>query len=117
MTHAAFIPIGMETANAAVLRDSATAMQAFRARLGRYATFTNDQGTGYTAGDTGCRWTNGGLNHSNSTIFEGDATVQRLMITSVTNGTHTVVIEYQTTKGGKHAYDFIADDLFSETWV
>ena len=116
-TNAAFVPLGASTANAAVLRDNAVAMQAISANVSEYSQCANDTGTGYTTGDTGCRWTNGDLNHTNSAIFEGDATVQRLFIEQLTNGSHTVVIEYQTTKGGKHAYDFIADDLFSETWV
>jgi hypothetical protein len=33
------------------------------------------------------------------------------------NGSHSVLIKYGTTKGGKHAYDYVADDFFSENWV
>lgn len=43
--------------------------------VGTYDQCSNDQGTGYTSGDTGCRWINGNLQQSNSLYNEGDATV------------------------------------------
>lgn len=78
---------------------------------------SNDIGDGYGAGDTGCRWTNGNLQPNNSLYREGEATVQRLALKDLTTGDHTVTIEYQTTKGGKHAYDFETDDTYSENWI
>jgi hypothetical protein len=82
-----------------------------------YEQCANDDGDGYSTGDTGCRWTGGALNASNSTLHEDDATVQRLAIDNLTTGDHTVTIKYGTTKGGKNAYDFLTDDTFSEDWV
>lgn len=75
---------------------------------------SNDDGDGYTGADVGCHWINGNLNASNSTYHEGDATVQRLAIDNLTTGDHTVIIKYGTTKGGKHAYDYLTNDNFSE---
>lgn len=69
------------------------------------------------AGTGPCTWTNGDLNGSNSAYYEEDSTVQRLAIDGLANGTHTVTIEYQTTKGGKHAYDFLTNYNASESWV
>ena len=39
-----------------------------------YSQCSNDLGTGYTTGDTGCRWTNGNLQHNNSLYREAAAT-------------------------------------------
>jgi len=82
-----------------------------------YSQCSNDDGDGYTTGNTGCRWVNGNLQHSNSTYYESDATPQLLAIQDLPTGDHTVTIKYGTTKGGKHAYDFITDDTFSESWI
>ncbi len=83
-----------------------------------YDQCTNDDGDGYAAGDLGCRWTNGAINASNSTYHEGDSTVQRLFIEGFEPGTnHTVTLKYGTTKGGKHAYDFLTTWNASENWV
>ena len=69
--------------------------------IGTYDQCSNDDGTGYTAGDTGCRWINGNLQSNNSTYSEGDATVQRLWLTDFAPGsTHSVTLKYGTTKGG-----------------
>ncbi|MBI5019088.1 hypothetical protein HZB58_02350, partial [Candidatus Gottesmanbacteria bacterium] len=87
------------------------------AAVDQYSQCANDTGTGYTSGDTGCQWINGNLQSNNSAYYEGDATPQRLYLTGLINGTHTVVIKYGTTKGGKHAYDFVTDDTFSESWI
>src|SRR6266542_3181268 len=43
-----------------------------------YSQCSNDQGTGYSSGDIGCRWINGDLQHSNSLYHESEATPQRL---------------------------------------
>jgi len=80
----------------------------------KYDQCSNDDGDGYATGDTGCRWTNGNLQFNNSVYHEDDATVQRLLLKDVSPGSHTVLIKYGTTKGGKHAYDFLTDDYFSE---
>jgi len=85
--------------------------------IGTYDQCSNDTGTGYTTGDTGCRWINGNLQSSNSIYVEGDATVQRLWLTGFTPGTHSVTFDYGTTKGGKHAYDFLTTWNWSETWI
>ncbi|MEO6398794.1 MAG: hypothetical protein ABIP13_10040, partial [Tepidiformaceae bacterium] len=76
--------------------------------IGTYDQCSNDDGDGYTTGDTGCRWINGNLVASNSTYHEGDATVQRVWLTDFApNSQHSVTLKYGTTKGGKHAYDFL----------
>ena len=93
------------------------AVAAGAAGIDLYSQCSNDQGTGYTTGDTGCRWINGNLQHNNSLYSEGEATVQRLAIDGLVTDTHTVTISYGTTKGGKHAYDFLTDPLFSENWI
>jgi hypothetical protein len=77
----------------------------------------NDDGDGYATGNTGCRWTNGNLNSSNSTYQEGDSTLQRVSIKGLTPGsTHTVTLKYGTTKGGSHAYDYLTSWDASEGW-
>ncbi|HLO30005.1 MAG TPA: Ig-like domain repeat protein, partial [Anaerolineales bacterium] len=86
--------------------------------IGTYDQCSNDTGTGYTSGDTGCRWINGNLQSSNSHYAEGDATVQRLWLTDLAPGSsHTIVFDYGTTKGGKHAYDFLTTWNWSESWI
>jgi hypothetical protein len=102
---------------------AAAALSGPSAGIDVYSQCSNDDGDGYgppeVAGppDTGCHWTNGNLQSNNSTYHEGDSTVQRLAIQDLITGDHTVTIQYGTTKGGKHAYDYITDDRFSETWV
>jgi uncharacterized repeat protein (TIGR01451 family) len=83
-----------------------------------YDQCSNDDGDGYASGDTGCRWINGNLNKNNSTYREGEATVQRLAIYEFVPGsTHTVTLQYGTTKAGKHAYDFLTTWDWSEDWI
>ncbi|MEK7642426.1 MAG: hypothetical protein AAB392_01385 [Patescibacteria group bacterium] len=73
-----------------------------------YDQCTNDDGDGYATGDTECRWTNGAINSSNSVYFEGDSTIHRTWIKGFAPDTqHTVTFKYGTTKGGKHAYDYL----------
>jgi hypothetical protein len=51
--------------------------------IGTYDQCANDDGDGY-GGDPGtCAWVNGNLNSNNSTYFEGDATVQRVWLTTI----------------------------------
>lgn len=86
--------------------------------IGTYDQCSNDLGTGYTTGDVGCRWINGNLNANNSIYFEHDATVQRFWLEGLAPGSqHTVTFKYGTTKGGKHAYDFLTDWNHSENWI
>lgn len=83
-----------------------------------YDQCSNDDGNGYATGDQGCRWINGNLQGNNSLYAEGDATVQRLWKADFAPGsTHTVTIEYGTTKGGKHAYDYLTSWDWSENWI
>ncbi len=85
--------------------------------IGTFDQCSNDQGNGYGAGDTGCRWINGNLNQNNSRYIEGDATVQRLWLTDLTAGQHTVTFHYGSTKNGTHAYDFLTSWSWSENWI
>ena len=86
--------------------------------IGTYDQCANDQGDGYPNGDTGCRWINGNLNHNNSSYPENTATVQRLWLTNLVPGsTHTITLDYGTTKAGKHAYDFLTTWSWSEDWI
>ena len=86
--------------------------------IGTFDQCSNDLGTGFTTGDTGCQWTGGVLNPSNSTYSEGDATVQRLWLINLLPGTsHTLTLTYDTTEGGIHAYDFLTTWNESEGWI
>lgn len=89
--------------------------------VGAYNQCSNDQGTGYSNGDTGCRWINGDLQHNNSRYFEGDATPQRVFLTGLSNGTHTVTFQYDVMKNQagspKHAYDYLTNYNDSENWI
>jgi hypothetical protein len=88
------------------------------AAVDAYDQCSNNLGTGYTTGNTGCRWINGAINGNNSVYQEGDATVQRLSLDGFAPGsTHTVTIQYGTTKQGKHAYDFLTTWNHSENWI
>ena len=94
------------------------ATTAFTDSVVAYSQCANDTGNGYSSGGkSGCDWINGNLQSNNSAYYEGDATPQRLQLTGLTNGTHTFKIKYGTTKGGKHAYDFITDDTYTENWI
>ena len=86
--------------------------------VGTYDQCSNDDGDGYGTGDLGCRWTNGNLNANNSTYREDEATVQRLWLEGFVPGSqHTLTLEYGTTKGARHAYDFLTTWDHSENWV
>jgi len=67
---------------------------------------------GPLASPSGCTtsvaWINGNLNSGKSHYFEGDSIPYRMVFGGLsTAGTHTVTIEWDTTKGGKHAIDYI----------
>ena len=61
------------------------------------------------------QWVNGNLGSSKSLYFEGDTIPYRMTLTNlVTGGTvHHLTIEWDTTKGGKHAIDYL--DTFNQT--
>jgi uncharacterized repeat protein (TIGR01451 family) len=53
-------------------------------------------------------WVNGNLGASKSSYNEGDSIPYRLTFDSLaTSGSHTVTIEWDTTKSGKHAIDYL----------
>jgi hypothetical protein len=56
----------------------------------------------------GTAWQNGNTNEGNAHWVEGDSIAYRLRMSNLTTaGTHTVTIEWDTTKGGKHALDYL----------
>jgi hypothetical protein len=62
-----------------------------------------------TVGD--CDWIGSILQSSNSEYYEGQTVAQRVIFRGVKvpeNSAHTISFGYQYTKGGTHAYDFIA---------
>ncbi|TKJ30526.1 MAG: hypothetical protein CEE40_04825 [Chloroflexi bacterium B3_Chlor] len=80
-----------------------------------YNQCANDDGEG---GPTGtCNWTNGAIQPNNSTYTEGDAVVHRLHLDGLDPGTHTITVEWQTTKAGKHAFDYLTSWDWSEDWI
>ena len=90
------------------------------ASIGTYDQCSNDLGDGFPLADPdpGCHWINGNLNANNSTYHEGDSTVQRAWLTGFAPGSsHTVTFQYGTTKGAKHAYDYLTTWDQSENWV
>ena len=52
-------------------------------------------------------WVNGNLGASKSHYAEGDSISYRLMMSGLSVGTHVVTIEWDTTKAGKHAIDYL----------
>lgn len=52
-------------------------------------------------------WQNGDLNSNNSSYREGDSVAFRVKFSSLSLSTHSVTIQWDTTKGGKHAYDYV----------
>src|SRR4029450_1117572 len=54
------------------------------------------------------QWVNGNLGPSKSFYKEGDSIPYRLTFSNLaTTGTHTVTIEWDTTKSSKHALDYL----------
>ena len=84
-----------------------------------YSQCANDKGAGYVNGVPGeCSWINGNLQKNNSAYNEGDATVQRVWLTGMSPGSqHSITLKYGTTKGGKHAYDYLTKWSWSEDWA
>lgn len=60
-------------------------------------------------------WANGNINTSNSCYSEGDGVPFRYFVTGASGGEeHFFTINFQWTKGGVHAYDYLVDYDFSE---
>jgi hypothetical protein len=54
------------------------------------------------------QWVSGNLGASKSIYYEGDSIPYRLVMSGLAiGGTHTVTIEWDTTKSGKHALDYL----------
>ena len=66
------------------------------------------------ANKPGQGWQNGDLNKNNSAYHEGDVVPFRLAIEGLSNGTHTIHLNYDFTAGGHEAYDFLASYDVSE---
>jgi hypothetical protein len=52
-------------------------------------------------------WVNGNLGSSKSLYFEGDSIPYRMKFDNLAPGSHTATIEWDTTKGGTHALDYL----------
>jgi len=52
-------------------------------------------------------WVNGNLGSSKATYFEGDSIPYRMSFDNLGAGSHTVTIQWDTTKSGKHAIDYL----------
>jgi hypothetical protein len=52
-------------------------------------------------------WVNGNLGASKAVYLEGDSIPYRLTFGDLSLSSHTVTIEWDTTKGGKHALDYL----------
>jgi len=59
------------------------------------------------------QWVNGNLGASKAVYFEGDSIPYRMRFDSLSLASHTVTIEWDTTKSGKHALDYI--DNFNQS--
>lgn len=62
-----------------------------------------------------CDWVNGNLNASNSYFGEGHSLPYRVRFANLAAGPHTVTIAWDTTKGGKHALDYLTTYNRTET--
>ena len=52
-------------------------------------------------------WVNGNLGESKSSYLEGDSIPYRLKMDGLTLASHVVIIDWDTTQGGKHATDYL----------
>ena len=64
-----------------------------------------------------CSWTQGNLNHTNSTYPEGSATTQVIQMTGMPAGQYTVTFEYSTLIKNLHSYDFLTNYNASNTFL
>ena len=53
------------------------------------------------------QWVNGNLGASKASYFEGDSVPYRMRFDNLAAGPHTVTIKWDTTKSGKHAFDYL----------
>lgn len=66
--------------------------------------------------DAPAGWQNGNLNDTQATYFEGDSVPYRMKFSNLdTSASHAVTIEWDTTKSGKHAIDYLTS--FNRTVV
>src|SRR5690242_3629975 len=57
---------------------------------------------------SGLAWQNGNANEGNAHWKEGDSIAYRIKFANLASGTtHQVTIQWDTTKGGKHALDYV----------
>jgi hypothetical protein len=56
---------------------------------------------------SGNQWVNGNLNGTKAQYKEGDAIPYRATMTGLSIGAHTITFQWQTTKSGLHALDYI----------
>lgn len=68
-----------------------------------------------TACSFGSAWVNGHLNGNQAHYLEDQVVPFRIVLTGLAAGNHTVTIEWDTLKGGKHAYDFIYNHDYTES--
>ena len=52
-------------------------------------------------------WANGDLVASKAHYFEGDSVPFRVRLDNLSLGAHSLIINWDTTKGGKHAFDYL----------
>ncbi len=61
-------------------------------------------------GNNAATWANGNINSSNSCYSEGDVVPYRYFVTGIADtNTHMFTIQYEFTKAGKHAFDYLTD--------
>lgn len=60
-------------------------------------------------------WINGDLNANNSHYREGDAVPFRVVLTNLSVGAHTLLIEYDNTENTEHAYDYLTSFDVTQT--
>src|SRR5215216_2743421 len=53
------------------------------------------------------QWVNGNLGASKAVYYEGDTIPYRMRFSNLSLASHTVIIEWDTTKSGKHALDYL----------
>lgn len=63
----------------------------------------------------GAAWVNGNLNANKAHYIEGQVVPFRMRFTGLALGAHTVIVGFDTTENGKHAYDFLARYDYTET--
>jgi Prealbumin-like fold domain len=69
----------------------------------------NTDGCSASASD----WVNGNIGASKAVYFEGDSLPYRMRFDNLSLASHSVTIEWDTTKSGKHALDYI--DTYNQT--